>query len=142
MIYKAILIGPTLEKDFILHAQLGKELVVNFYENMEIFCQSQEKNKPDVAIIEIESKKNQLDSLVRFHDKYPELPIIAIGSGKPKENLIQAFKKGIKDYFKTPYHVNLLVDRVTYLAHSKNKKQTRSNNLNHHNINRNSLLEN
>ncbi len=116
--YKVILIGPTLKKDSILHTQLKREVKLYLYENIEFFWQSHGKNAADLALIEINSKKIQLKSIMKFHNKFPEIPIIAIGSGKPKDYLIQAFKFGVKDFFKVPYPVNLLAERVKFFAHS------------------------
>jgi len=50
---------------------------------------------------------------------FPNIPIILIDGNRDREVLIQAFEFGIKDAFKKPYKIELMVERVRgILRHS------------------------
>ncbi len=74
----------------------------------------------DVFIQDCSSAKDLesevLSHLREWRDHIPRLRVVLIDGGLTQEEIASAFKVGIRDYFPDPYDVNLLVERILYLA--------------------------
>ncbi|MBC8181122.1 hypothetical protein H8E88_08360 [candidate division KSB1 bacterium] len=78
-----------------------------------------EKRTIHIILIEVSQNKAIFELLIKVHEKYPDMPIIAIGNKNHSEIAAQAFFVGVWDYFRIPYHRDLLVERARVLASKK-----------------------
>ncbi len=69
-----------------------------------------------------ESWEDDLINLKILKASIPLLDIIVIDDGSSRDAIIRSFRSGIKDYFKKPYNVILLAERVEALMKAMNEK--------------------
>ncbi|MBN2365395.1 MAG: DNA-binding response regulator [Calditrichaeota bacterium] len=62
-----------------------------------------------------ESFEEDLLNLKLLKAAAPFLEILVIDDGLSRDEVIRAFRSGIKDYFKKPYNTRLLVERIEAL---------------------------
>jgi len=111
-----ILFGSTLLSDYDLIIQLKRFFEVIPCEKENKLLSICKKRTIHIILIEVSYDRSIFDLLLKIHDEYPAIPTIATGNKGYGEIAAQAFFVGVWDYFKIPYHRDLLVERAKALA--------------------------
>jgi len=112
-----ILFGPTLLSDLELIIRLKQFFDVISCKNENRIWHIFKKRTVHIILIEVSQNRAIFEVLMKLHEKYPDMPIIAIGNKGQSEIAAQAFFVGVWDYFRSPYHRELLVERAKALAY-------------------------
>ena len=109
--------GSTITKDKVLIAQLEKYLaVIKNYANWQIEPVLS-RNKVDLLLLEISpGNLTDLELIKRLKEQYPHLKIVIIDGNGNRHLVTQAFAYGVKDAFKRPYLIELVVERINALV--------------------------
>jgi len=79
-----------------------------------------ESTRVDIILLEI-SKENcsEIEIIKNIKSQYPDIEIILINGGRDRALMAKAFKNGVKDAFRMPYKIALIVERVNALLRYK-----------------------
>jgi DNA-binding NtrC family response regulator len=104
--------GSALLSDDQLMKSLKQEFQVIPCPKIEQLISNLNKLKVSAVLIEIDENDIKLKPLMRLKSKHNKTPIIALGEGRQQELIAKAFQLGIWDFFKAPYKVDLLVEKI------------------------------
>ena len=117
-----LIFGENVCCDNELLSGLKKRFSVETVRNEEKLREIIEDHSFQLLILEISESWEQDLEVVEFIDSlYPYIPIIVVGNNELPEPIISVFKSGAVDYFKRPYSVGLLIERIEALL--KNYKK-------------------
>ena len=111
-----ILFGSTLISDHDLILRLRRFFDVIPCEKENKILSICKKRTIHIILIEVSLNRAIFELLIKLHEKYPDVTIIAIGNKGQSEIAAQAFCVGVRDYFRIPYHRDLLVERAKALV--------------------------
>ena len=117
-----LIFGENVCCDNELLSGLKKRFSVETVRNEEKLREIIEDHSFQLLILEISESWEQDLEVVEFIDSlYPYIPIIVVGNNELPEPIISVFRSGAVDYFKRPYSVGLLIERIEALL--KNYKK-------------------
>ena len=111
-----VVCGATLLSDPGLAEELGRVFWVVRCHRYEELLQVLKEKSVHVILLEIDSQGDGLEVLRRLKEWYPPIPVLALGGDEPTEMIAQAFKLGARDFFKIPYHRELVVERARAIS--------------------------
>lgn len=107
--------GSSLLSNDQLITALNKEFQVVPCQKVEKLMSNLDKLNVSVLLMEIDEKDVELKLLNKVKARHRNIPIIALGEGRQQELIAKAFQLGIQDFFKAPYKVDLLLEKIRSL---------------------------
>lgn len=108
--------GSALVSNHFLMDSLNNNFQVISYQKIDQFVNNYHNIKVSVFLFEIDESDAELKPLSKVIERYSNIPVIALGEGRQQELIAQAFQLGICDFFKAPYKVDLLVEKIKSLT--------------------------
>ena len=102
--------------DSILINRLKKDFEIVTCTNVKNLPQLIKRYFSHILLIEIRGNNIDFEIIKKISTQYQELPIIVIGDKKDMNIAAKAFNSGAWDFFRMPYHKDLLIDRVKRLC--------------------------
>lgn len=109
-----LLYGPTLYKDKELQRKLRQSYSLITEQDETQIEKMLKSHKVDLLLMELENDKTEIVDLI--NDTKVRLPGIQIVVINGNQSLIsKAFQNGVKDAFRKPYKVELVLERISIL---------------------------
>jgi PleD family two-component response regulator len=124
---KCILIsGPNIAQDEELSNRLDENFKVIKNSNNQKIYDILIRKQVDMVLLEIQKDLNEDLNIVKsINDIMKNLPILLINGNGDKFSLAKAFEAGVRDAFRKPYKINLIVERVISLLNLKGNRHSR-----------------
>lgn len=110
------LYGALLAEDEKLKLDLEKNFFVKTCERGEDLIQELWQHQVAIILFQINLNNSEIENLRKIWRENKNVPIIVLGSGRKMETVAQAFQDGAIDFFRIPYQLELLVERIRFLA--------------------------
>ena len=107
-----ILYGPTIILDNELIKAFDNWFHVILCNYSKEVTQIIDDNHIRLMLFEFAGNYHDLELLGKLVHNFPALKIVGIGSAKSMNIIAKAFHIGIEDFFKKPFLINLIVERV------------------------------
>ena len=107
--------GSTLLTDNKLMKRLKNEFQVVPCSKIEKLMSILNKLNVSAILMEIDEDDAELKPLTKAKSKHSKIPIIALGEGRQQDLIAKAFQRGVCDFFKVPYKVDLLMEKIKSL---------------------------
>lgn len=117
MVLHACLVGPKVSSDTQLADLLRIRHRITSVARVDELLKNPLLGSVDVLVIECTDQIEAcLEFLAPLKRKIPDLIVILVDGGLSQSQLARAFRDGATDYFKVPYDVSLLAERVDRLS--------------------------
>ncbi len=111
-----LLSGSTIAHDEKLKEELEKFAVVLTSDDNSLIESILDGNTVDLIILEISNANFQEIGMIKIiKTKFPETEIILVDGNGDQELIARAFASGVKDAFRRPYYISLIVEGVKAL---------------------------
>lgn len=114
---KCVLVsGPTITKDTYLIDGLKKAASVIKCPDLKSIEKLLAQNHVDLILMEIlKDKYSEVSIIKRLLSRNKDLKIVLINGNSDQEIIAKAFRYGVRDAFRMPYKVDLIVERIEAL---------------------------
>ena len=114
-----LLCGKSITQDHALLEMLKNKFSVSRIKDTNKLINAVREQKFSLIVFEFSDQWEQDLYLVqKLKMTLPEIPIIVVGEDESSDVVVKAYQAGAIDYFKKPYEISLLAERVEALTKS------------------------
>ena len=116
-VFHVCLAGRIVSCDWDLIERLRSRYLVSVMEHVEVLLRHSFLNSTHLLVVDCcENAGIVTEILPLLRQRYPDLCVILVDGGLSQKQIASAFQEGVKDYFASPYDVELLVERMDFLC--------------------------
>ena len=116
-----LLCGKNITKDKLLFKDLEVKTNLLFFNDQSQISENFNFTEIDLVVLEYsDSLHDHLEFIRHLKKASPLVPIVVVSNSDSMEATVLSFRYGAKDFFKKPYKVDLLIERIDALLHEKN----------------------
>ena len=118
------LVGPLVTDDWELIRNLRSRYLVTLIERFDYLSRQIDLGEIQLMVMDCsENGDKVLESLPGLKRKFSNLCVLLVDGGLVQKQVAQAFEDGVKDYFSTPYPLDLLIERIDSLCANRGSNE-------------------